>query len=157
MFGLVMVAYFWVSSFAIIHPAKQQTVVKPRCQAVKQPSWMLRIQAVKLQSWHCCKLQGQPAKQPSCTLATCTPCRPFLVMLHLSCNIHKHVGPLLGRSRPGSSPIQTRSRPQPAPIQTTTSSVIKFVSIWFLSFFQTLDSQSIHFGTHVNGSKSAYS
>ena len=50
-------------------------------------------------------------------------------MLHPSCNIHKHVNvsPLLGRSRPGSRPIQTRSRPQPqpAPTQPTSSSVLK--------------------------------
>ena len=30
-----------------------------------------------------------------------------IVMLHPSCNIHKHVSPLLCRSRPGSRPIQT--------------------------------------------------
>jgi len=108
----------------------------PSCQAAKLQ--LLRIQAVKLQSSHCCKLQGQPAKQPSCTLAACTPCRPFLVMLHTSCNIHKHVGPLLGRSRPGSRPIQTRSRPQPASIQTTFSPVLKRVIVWVLSFLQLL-------------------
>ena len=80
-------------------------------------------------------------------------------MLHPSCNIHKHVGPLLGRSRPGSRPIQTRSRPQPqpAPTQTTSSYVLKLVIVWFLSLLQTLGSQSINFGTHVNGTKSANS
>ena len=54
-------------------------------------------------------------------------------MLHPSSNIYKYVGPLLGRSRPGSRPIQTRSRPQPAPIQTTTSSDLKLV-IWLFDF-----------------------
>ena len=78
---------------------------------------LFRIQAVKLPSWHCCKLYGQPAKQPSCTLAAFTPCRPFLVLLHPSCNIHKHVGPLLGRSRPDPdhNHNQLRPRPHPAP------------------------------------------
>ena len=73
-----MVAGYWVSCSAVIHPAKQpshRSVVKPRCQAVKLPSCTCRkgtlpsmssnpaakvqlwhIQAVKLPSWHCCKL-----------------------------------------------------------------------------------------------------
>ena len=80
-------------------PSKQQTVVKPRCQAarVAKP----RCQAVKLRLLHI-----QAVKQPSCPLAACSPCRPFLVTLHPRCNIHKKVGPILGlgRSRPGSRP-----------------------------------------------------
>ena len=149
---------FLLCSYSPCQAAKQQTVVKPRCQAVKKSSSQAATVAHPSCQTARCKLQGQPAKQPSCTFAACTPCRPFLVMLHPSCNIHKHVGPLPGRSRPGSRPIQTRSRPQPAPIQTHNQlSLLKLVIVWFLSFLQTLGSQSIDFGTHANGSKSAYS
>ena len=140
-----MLLGFLLCSYSPCQAAKQQTVVKPRCQAVTLPSCTCRKVTL---------LSSQAVQQPSCT-----PCRPFLVMLHPSCNIHKHVSPLLGRSRPGSRPIQTRSRPQPqpAPTQTTSSSVLKLVIVWFLSLLQTLGSQSSNFGTHVNGTKSAYS
>ena len=144
MFGPMMLAYFGVfllCSYSPCQAAKQQTVAKLRCQAVKLSSCACRKTTL---------LSGQAVQQPSCNCCTSTlsnckadivtsckaslrssqACRHFFVMLHPSCNIYKHVGPLLGRSRP----IQTRSRPQPAPIQTTTSSGLKLVIVWFLSF-----------------------
>ena len=172
-----MLLGFLLCSYSPCQAAKQQTVVKPRCQAVKLPSCTCRkvtllscSQAVQQPSCNCCT-----SKLSNCQADTVASCKaslsssqaahllpthlvvPFL--LHPSCNIHKHVSPLLGRSRPGSRPIQTRSRPQsqPAPTQTTSSSVVKLVIVWFLSLLQTLGSQSINFGTHVNGTKSAYS
>ena len=143
-----MVACYWVSCSAVIHPAKQkqQTVVKPRCQAVTLPSCtcrkvtLLSCQAVQQPSCNCCtsKLSNCQAD----TVASCKASLPssqaahllpahLVVLLHPSCNIHKHVSPLLGRSRPGSRPIQTRSRPQPqpAPTQTTSSPVLKLVIV----------------------------
>ena len=173
-----MLLGFLLCIYSPCEAAKQQTVVKPRCQAVTLPSCtcrkvtLLSSQAVQQPSCNCCT-----SKLSNCQADTVASCKaslpsgqaahllpahlvvPFLVMLHPSCNIHKHVSPLLGRSRPGSRPIQTRSRPQPqpAPTQTTFSSVLKLVIVWFLSLLQTLGSQSINFGTHVNGTKSAYS
>ena len=157
-----MLLGFLLCSYSPCQAAKQPTVVKPRCQAVKLPSCtcrkvtLLSSQAVQQASCNCCT-----SKLSNCQLTLLQQAAhllpPFLVMLHPSCNIHKHVSPLLGRSRPGSRPIQTRSRPQPqpAPTQTTSSSVLKLVEVWFLSLLQTLGSQSINFGTHVNGTKSA--
>ena len=159
-------------------PAKQQTVVKPRCQAVKLPSCtcrkvtLLSSQAVQQPSCNCCtsKLSNCQAD----TVASCKASLPssqaahllpaHLVVLFLSCCIQAATYTNMwvhfwGRSRPGSRPIQTRSRPQPqpAPTQTTSSYVLKLVIVWFLSLLQTLGSQSINFGTHVNGTKSANS
>ena len=133
---------------------------------------LLSSQAVQQPSCNCCtsKLSNCQAD----TVASCKASLPssqaahllpaHLVVLFLPCCIQaatytNNVSPLLGRSRPGSRPIQTRSRPQPqpAPTQTTSSSVLKLVIVWFLSLLQTLGSQSINFGTHVNGTKSAYS
>ena len=67
-----MLLGFLLCSYSPCQAAKQQTVVKPSCQAVKLPSCtcrkvtllsspaaklqLLHIQAVKLPSWHCCKL-----------------------------------------------------------------------------------------------------
>ena len=107
-------------------------VLKLRCSAVQQPS--CNCCASKLSS---CQADTEAAKQPSCPLAACTPYRPFLAILHPSCNMHKNVDPLLGRSKP----IQTRSTPQP--VHTTTSSLLKLVIVWFLSFLQAVGSQSI--------------
>ena len=83
-------------------------VLKLRCSAVQQPS--CNCCASKLSS---CQADTEAAKQPSCPLAACTPYRPFLAILHPSCNRHKNVDPLLGRSRP--DPHHNQSRPQPAP------------------------------------------
>ena len=65
----VMFLGFLLCSYSPCQAAKQQTVVKPRCRAVGLPSCkatllsspaaklqLLCIQAVKLPSWHCCKL-----------------------------------------------------------------------------------------------------
>ena len=139
------------------------------------------------QATNCCKAtlpSSQEVQQPSCnccasklsncqadTVASCKASLPssqavhlllaHLVVLFLSCCIqaatYTNMWVHFRADPPGSRPIQTRSRPQPAPIQTTTSFVLKLVIVWFLSFLQTLGSQSINFGTHVNGSKSAYS
>ena len=67
-----MLLGFLLCIYSPCEAAKQQTVVKPRCQAVTLPSCtyrkvtllsspaaklqLLHIQAVKLSSWHCCKL-----------------------------------------------------------------------------------------------------
>ena len=163
-------------SYPPCQAAKQQPVAKLRCQAVKLPSCtcrkgtVLSSQAVQQPSCNCCASKLSNCKAD--TVASCKASLPssqavhlrpaHLVVLFLSCCIQaatctEHAGPILGRSRPGSRPIQTRSTPQPAPIQTTTSSVLRFVIVWFLSFLQTLGSHSIDFGTHVNGSKSPYS
>ena len=130
---------FLLCSYSPCQAAKQQTVEMPRCQAVKQPS--CNCCASKLSNCKAHTVASCKASLPSSQavhLLLAPPCRPFLVMLHTSCNIHKHVGPLLGRSRPGSRPIQTRSRPQPASIQTTFSPVLKRVIVWVLSFLQLL-------------------
>ena len=116
-------------------------VVKPRCQAVKLPSCtcrkvtLLSSQAVQQPSCNCCtsKLSNCQAD----TVASCKASLPSSQAAHLL-PAHLDVSPLLGRSRPGSRPIQTRSRPQPqpAPTQTTSSSVLKLVIVWFLSLLQ---------------------
>jgi len=145
-----MFSGFLLCSYSPCQAAKQQTVEKPRCQAVKLPSCAFRKATL---------LSSQEAQQPSCnccasklsncqadTVVSCKASLPssqavhllraHLVVLFLSCCIqaatHKHVGPLLGWSRPGSRPIQTRSRPQPAPIQTT------FKNVWLFGFFPTI-------------------
>ena len=139
-----MLLGFLLCSYSPCQAAKQQTVVKPRCQAVKLPSCtcrkvtLLSSQAVQQPSCNCCtsKLSNCQAD----TVASCKANLPssqaahllpaHLVVLFLSCCIqaatYTNVSPLLGRSRPGSRPIQTRSRPQPqpAPTQTTSSSVL---------------------------------
>ena len=169
-----MLLGFLLCSYSPCLAAKQQTVVKPRCQAVKLPSCTCRkvtlliSQAVQQPSCNCCTsklsncqadtVASWKASLPSSQAAHLLPAH--LVVLFLSCciqaatytNMWVH---LLGRSRPGSRPIQTRSRPQPqpTPTQTTSSSVWKLVIVWFLSLLQTLGSQSINFGTHVNGAK----
>ena len=144
-----MFSGFLLCSYSPCQATKQQTVVKPRCQAVRKLQ-LLRIQAVKLRSWHCCKLQGQPAKQPSCTLAACTPHAASKLQHTQTCGST-------------SGPVQTWIQTDPDPIHITTSSgpdhnqlCVKTCDCLVLSFLQTLGSQSINFGTHVNGSKSAY-
>ena len=100
-----MLLGFLLCSYSPCQAAKQQTVVKPRCQAVTLPSCTCRKVTL---------LSSQAVQQPSCTLAACTPCRPFLVMLHPSCNIHK-------TCESTSGPIQARIQTDPDPIQTTTT------------------------------------
>ena len=142
---------FLLCSYSPCQAAKQQTVVKPRCQAVKQPSCNCcasKLSNCKADTVASCKASLASSQAVHLLLA-------HLVVLFLSCCIQAATytrmwvhfwadpDPDPDRSRPGS-------RPQPAPIQTTTSSVLKLVIVWFLSFLQTLGSQSISFGTHVN-------
>ena len=173
-----MLLGFLPCSYSPCQAAKQQTVVKPRCQALKLPSCtcrkvtLLSSQAFQQPSCNCCTsklsncqadtVASCKASLPSSQAAHLLPAR--LVALFLSCciqaatytNMWAHFwadpDPDPDRSRPRSRP-----QPQPAPTQTTSSSVLKLVIVWFLSLLQTLGSQSINFGTHVNGTKSAYS
>ena len=159
---------FLVCSYPPCQAAKQQTVAKLRCQAVKLPSCtcrkatLLSSQAVQQPSCNCCACKLSNCKAD--TVASCTASLPssqavlllpaHLVVLFLSCCIQAATSQTC---RSTSGPIQTRIQTDPDPIQTTTSSVLKLVIVWFLSFLQTLGSHSIDFGTHVNGSKSPYS
>jgi len=67
------------------------------CLATKLPSspaaklQLLHIQAAKLSNCQAAAV-AHPGKQPSCPLAACPPCRPCLVTLHRSFNMHKNVG-----------------------------------------------------------------
>ena len=143
MSGLVMVACFLFFLLCSYWPCQATNCCKatlPRCQTASAVG--PDCQATKLSSYQAAKKSSSQAatvaradKQPSCPLAACPPCRPFLVTLHPSCpscNMHKNVGPILGRSRPGSRPIQTRSRPQPARVRTC-DCLVPFLSssCWF--------------------------
>ena len=166
---------FPLCSYPPCQAAKRQTVAKLRCQAVKLPSCtcrkatLLSSQAVQQPSCNCCASKLSNCKAD--TVASCkaslpssqaVPCCPH-TLSSFSCHAASKLqhtqtcGPTSGPIQTRIQTIQTRSRPQPAPIQTTTSSVLKLVIVWFLSFLQTLGSHSIDFGTHVNGSKSPYS
>ena len=83
---------FVLCNYLSCQAAEQQTIVKPRCQ-VQQPS-------------------------SNCSASTLSNCQAVhLLLAHLvvlvirhPSNIHKHVGPLLGRS---TDPIQTTTRSDP--------------------------------------------
>ena len=163
-----MLLGFLLRSYSPCQAAKQQTVVNPRCQAVTLPS---SSQAVQQPSCNCCtsKLSNCQAD----TVASCKASLPssqaahllpaHLVVLFLSCciqaatytNMWVHFwadpDPDPDRSRPDPDHNHNQLRPRPHP------AVLKLVIVWFLSLLQTLGSQSINFGTHVKGTKSAYS
>ena len=129
----VMVACYWVSCSAVIHPAKQPSnklVVKPRCQAVTLPSCtcrkvtLLSSQAVQQPSCNCCtsKLSNCQAD----TVASCKASLPssqaahllpaHLVVLFLPCCIQaatytKHV--MWAHFWADPDPDPDRSRPDP--------------------------------------------
>ena len=158
-----MLLGFLLCSYSPCQAAKQQTVVKPRCQAVTLPSCtcrkvtLLSSQAVQQPSCNCCtsKLSNCQAD----TVASCKASLPssqaahllpaHLVVLSLSCCIQAATYTNMW--------VHVWADPDPIQTTTTSSSVLKLVLVWFLSLLQTLGSQSINFGTHVNGTKSAYS
>ena len=168
-----MLLGFLLCSYSPCQAAKQQPVVMPRCQAVKLPSCtcrkvtLLSSQAVQQPSCNCCT-----SKLSNCladTVASCKASLPGsqaahllparLVVLFLSCciqaatytNMWVHFW-----ADPDTDPDRSRPDPdhnhklRPRHTQTTSSSVLKLVIVWFLSLLQTLGSQSINFGTHVN-------
>ena len=152
-----MVACFWVSCSAVIHPAKQPSNKLLKSHAAKPSSSQAATvahpscQTAKLTLLQVARQACQAAKLYTCCLHTLSS-----FSSHAASKL-QHTQTCGSTSGPIQTRIQTRSRPQPAPIQTTFRPVLKRVIVWFLSFLQTLGSQSINFGTHVNGSKSAYS
>ena len=127
-----MLLAFLLCSYSPCQAAKQQTVVKPRCQAVKLPSCtcrkltLLSSQAVQQPSCNCCtsKLSNCQAD----TVASCKASLPssqaahllpaHLVVLFLSCCIQAATYTNMWVH---SGPIQTRIQTDPDPIQTTTT------------------------------------
>ena len=138
-----MLLGFLLCSYSPCQAAKQQTVVKPRCQAVKLPSCTLRkvtllsSQAVQQQSCNCCT-----SKLSNCQADTAASCKAslpssqaahllpaHLVVLFLSCciqaatytNMWAHFwadpdpDPDRSRPDPDHNHNQLRPRPHPAP------------------------------------------
>ena len=131
---------FLLCSYSPCQAAKQQTVVKPRCQAVKllsctcRQATLLSSQAVQQPSCNCCASKLSNCKAD--TVASCKASLPssqavhllpaHLVVLFLSCciqaatytNMWVHFwadpDPDPDRSRPDPDHNQLRSRPQPA-------------------------------------------
>ena len=137
-----MLLGFLLCSYSPCQAAKQQTVVKPRCQAVKLPSCtcrkvtLLSSQAVQQPSCNCCtsKLSNCQAD----TVASCKANLPssqaahllpaHLVVLFLSCCIQAATytnGPIQTRIQtdPDHNHNQLRPRPHPAPCWTCDSLV----------------------------------
>ena len=129
-----MLLGFLLCSYSPCQAAKQQTVVKPRCQAVTLPSCtcrkvtLLSSQAVQQPSCNCCtsKLSNCQAD----TVASCKASLPssqaahllpaHLVVLFLPCCIQAATYTNMS-CEPTSGPIQTRIQTDPDPIQTTTT------------------------------------
>ena len=127
-----MLLGFLLCSYSPCQAAKQQTVVKPRCQAVKLPSCTLRkvtllsSQAVQQQSCNCCTSKLPNAKltllqvvRPACQAAKLHTCC-LRTLSSFSC----HAASKLQHTQtcePTSGPIQTRIQTDPDPIQTTTT------------------------------------
>ena len=114
-----MLLGFLLCSYSPCQAAKQPTVVKPRCQAVKLPSCtcrkvtLLSSQAVQQPSCNCCtsKLSNCQADTvaTSCTLAASFSCHAASKLQHTQ------------TCESTSGPIQTRIQTDPDPIQTTTT------------------------------------
>ena len=146
-----MFSGFLLCSYSPCQAAKQQTVVKPRCQTVKKSS--SQAATVANPSCQTAKLTLLQIARPACQAAKLYTC-----CLHTSCCIQAATYTNMW--------VHFRAGPDldPDPIHITTSSgpdhnqlCVKTCDCLVLSFLQTLGSQSINFGTHVNGSKSAYS
>ena len=155
-----MVACFWVSCSAVIHPAKQPSNKLLKSHAAKLSS--SQAATVAHPSCQTAKLTLLQVARPACQAAKLYTC-----CLHTLSSFSCHVASKLQHTQTcgsTSGPIQTRIQTDPDPIQTTTSSDpdhiqprVKTCDCLVSFLFQTLGSQSINFGTHVNGSKSAYS
>ena len=129
-----MLLGFLLCIYSPCEAAKQQTVVKPRCQAVTLPSCtcrkvtLLSSQAVQQPSCNCCtsKLSNCQAD----TVASCKASLPsgqaahllpaHLVVLFLSCCIQAATYTNMS-CESTFGPIQTRIQTDPDPIQTTTT------------------------------------
>ena len=148
-----MLLGFLLCSYSPCQAAKQKTVVKPRCQAVKLPSCTCRkvtrlsSQAVQQPSCNCCtsklsKCQADTvasckASLPSCQAAHLLPAH--LVVLFLSCCIQAATDtkmwahfwadpdpdPDRSRPDPDHNHNQLRPRPHPAPCE----------NLWLFGFF----------------------
>ena len=122
-----MLLGFLLCSYSPCQAAKQQTVAKPRCQAVKLPNCtlpkvtLLSSQAVQQQSCNCCtsKLTLLQVVRPACQAAKLHTC-----CLHTLSSFSCHAASKLQHTQTcesTSGPIQTRIQTDPDPIQTTTT------------------------------------
>ena len=109
---------FLLCSYSPCQAAKQQTVVKPRCQAVKKSS--SQAATVAHPSCQTAKLTLLQVARPACQAAKLYTC-----CLHTLSSFSCHAASKLQHTQtcgPTSGPIQTRIQTDPDPIQATTSS-----------------------------------
>ena len=142
MSGPVMVACFWVSCYAVIHPAKQPSNKRLKCHAAKLSS--SQAATVAHPSCQTAKLTLLQVARPACQAAKLYTC-----CLHTLSSFSCHAAYKLQHTQTcgsTSGPIQTRIQTDPDPIQTTASAsiqttfspVLKRVIVWVLSFLQLL-------------------
>ena len=117
MSGPVMVACFWVSCYAVIHPAKQPSNKRLKCHAAKLSS--SQAATVAHPSCQNAKLTLLQVVRPACQAAKLHTC-----CLHTLSSFSCHAASKLQHTQTcesTSGPIQTRIQTDPDPIQTTTT------------------------------------